>query len=52
MISTTQNSKNFNIARRLEQHHMLCMRPDLAYAVGILARFCTKPNRIAYAAVT
>ena len=33
-------------------YYMICMRPDLAYAVGILARYSNKVNRVACAGMT
>ena len=31
---------------------MICMRPDIMFAVGLLARFCNKVNKVAAAGVT
>ncbi len=31
---------------------MICMRPDICFAVGLLARFSNKPTRVACAGVT
>ena len=33
-------------------YYMVCMRPDLAYCVGIFGKFSNKPTRLACAAVT
>ena len=33
-------------------YYMICMCPDLAYAVGVLSRFCAGPTRLACAGVT
>ena len=33
-------------------YFMLCMSPQLAYAISVLSRYCEKPNRVVCAAVT
>ena len=33
-------------------YYMICKQPDIAYAVGLVARYCEKPTRAACAAVT
>ena len=33
-------------------YYMICMRPDICFAVGFLARYCNKVNKVAAAGVT
>ena len=50
------NEPNFNFQYREKigviLYFMLCMAPQLAYAVQVLARHCERPNRVACAGVT